>query len=182
MQQLELFTLVRSTLLAQFATRAGMNDVEVETVYQGQTIGPPAGPTVTMQSIINRRIGAVRRHERLLDPLTFQHEETQWWESTLQIGTLARRDPNDPAFLTLPTAMDICKAASNILQSDAGLALLAAQRVRPLRITDVRNLQWVNESDQYEAMPSFDLVLSYPEIILGTTPAAQSVKPDIGRV
>jgi len=125
--------------------------------------GPgPGGPPTVLPDMVNRF--------------------TQWWETTIQIGATSRRNPTDPDFLTLPSANDICKAASDILQQDAGLTALAVQRVRPLRITDVRNVQFVNESDQYEAMPSFDITLVYPQVLDSATPPVITVEPDFGRV
>lgn len=169
MRQLDLFALVRSTLVAHLAGMA-----EVRAVYQPQQEGLPSAPSVLLQQIGAKRIGAPRRDYQT-------GLMTQWWETTLQIGAVARRDPNDPAFLTLPSALDICKAAANALQNDMGLAALAVQRVRPLRITDIRNLQWLNESDQYEAMPNFDLVLSHPETTDNAAPPVDSFEPGIGR-
>lgn len=174
-----LFTLIRTTLLAGLTgPYAG---VLVRPIYQPVTIGTPSTPQITMQTIGNRRYGALRRKDNpATDPLV--HAETQWWETTIQIGATARRNPTDPAFLTLPSANDICKRASDILQGDTGLSALAVQRVRPLRITDLRNVQFVNESDQYEAMPSFDLTLVYPQVIESTTPPVVTFEPVTGRV
>lgn len=180
MRQLDLYALIRTTLLGGLTARS-LPEVEVRAVYQPQTLGTPSKPQVTIQSISDRRYGALKRLDRpATDPLV--HTELQWWETTLQIGCTARRDPNDPNFLTMPTAMDICKVSSDILQSDWGLASLAAQRVRPLRITSIRNLQWVNESDQYEAMPNFDLTLVYPQTTETTTPPVVIFEPVTGRV
>lgn len=184
MRQLEVWTLLNVTLTAGLAERYGADAVNVEAIYQPQQIGTPSQPTVTYQSILEQRYGHMRRAYLPgpvpTDPMTGLM--TQWWESTLQIGAMARRDPQDPDFMTLPTAMDICKAASDILQSDTGLAALAAQGVRPLRITSIRNLQWLNESDQFEAMPNFDLVLVYPQTLETATPPALTFEPVTGRV
>jgi hypothetical protein len=187
MLEQSLFTLVRSTLVAGLTARgSGYAGIAVRQVYQPSTIGTPAAPQITMQTIGNRRYGAPRRDAlQPVDPdrtADMVNRLTQWWETTIQIGATARRNPTDPDFLTLPSANDICKAASDILQQDTGLAALAVQRVRPLRITDVRNVQFVNESDQYEAMPSFDLTLVYPQVLDGATPPAITVEPDFGRV
>lgn len=184
MRQLELWTLLRTTLEAGLAAAFGPAEIEVQAVYQPQQMGIPTKPAVMYQAIQEARYGTVRRAyvpgPAPTDPMT--GKLTQWWEATMQVGAMARRDPNDPQFMILPTAMDICKAASDILQSDEGLAALAGQRVRPLRITAIRNLQWLNESDQYEAMPNFDLVLVYPRTIETTTPAAETIEPDYRRV
>jgi hypothetical protein len=182
-----LFTLVRSTLVAGLTARgAGYAGTAVRQVFQPSTIGTPSAPQITMQTIGNKRYGAPRRD--VVQPGSgsgfedMVNQLTQWWETTLQIGATARRNPADPGFLTLPSANDICKAASDILQQDAGLTALAVQRVRPLRITDVRNVQFVNESDQYEAMPSFDITLVYPQVLDSATPPVITVEPDFGRV
>lgn len=178
-----LYTLIRTTLLAELTgVYAG---VVVRPIYQPLTVGTPSTPQITMQNILpGRRYGAPRRD--VVQPGTgvgdMVNQTTQWWETTLQIGATARRDPTAANFLTLPSAVDICKRASDILQGDTGLAALAAQRVRPLRITDVRNVQFVNESDQYEAMPSFDITLVYPQVVDSTTPPVETFEPVIGRV
>lgn len=184
MQSNALATLIRSTLLAGLTARgAAYSDVEVLQVYQPQTEGIPSAPTVTMQLVGSYRYGALgRRYTPTLDPDEMQGTMLQWWTSTWQIGCIARRNPQDPDFLTLPTAMDICKVASDILQSDAGLTALAVERVRPLRIADIRVIQWVNESDQYEAWPLFDLTVVYPEVLLTTTPPVVTFEPVTGRV
>lgn len=181
----QLFTVVKAALDAGFAVVAGFTDVEVQQVYQPSTFGVPSDPTVFMQTVIaGRRVGWVKREEiQPVAPATdFTHRETQWWETTLQIGALARHNPTDPDYLTLPTAGDIAKRASDILQSDNGMAVLKAGGVSPLRITNVRNVQIVNDSDQYEANPSFDIVLSYVQVIDSTTPPATEIVPVFGRV
>lgn len=172
-----LYALVKSTLLASLTP-----DVQVKTAYQPTTVAMPTGPVVLMQSIGERRYGALRRYDDPAGTGDMVHIEEQWWETTMQIGVTARRNPEDPAFLTLPSAMDICKQASDILQGDKGLSLLAVQRVRPLRITTIRQVRFVNDSDQYEAMPSFDVTLVHPQVTTSTTPPATSLEPDFGRV
>lgn len=179
----DLYTLLRATLLAELTgVYAG---VLVRPIYQPLTVGTPSTPQITMQNILpGKRYGAPRRD--VVQPGTgvgdMINQTTQWWETTIQIGATARRNPTDPDFLTLPSAVDICKKASDILQGDTGLVALAVQRVRPLRVTSIRNVQFVNESDQYEAMPSFDLTLVYPQVIDSTTPPVVTFEPATGRV
>lgn len=176
MLETELFTLVRTALLEGIAARQVGEPVAVERGYQPLTMGVNSGPTVLMQSISNYRYGSMRREEIPVfeagEITHFIHREVQWWETTLQINGMARRDPTKPDFLTALSAMDIAKMASDILQGDAGMSVLAAERVRPLRVTQIRTVQFVNESDQYEASPSFDVVLVYPEAVYSETPSA----------
>lgn len=186
MREDDLLTLVRSTLLAGLpAYGAWFDQANVRSIYQPLTLGMASGPVITMQpGITRRRYGAVRREE--IEAATpgddFTHRETQWWEDTMQIGAMFRRDPASAEFSAQPSAADLCRAASDILQSDAGLAALAAQRVRPLRVTELRQTTYVNESMQYERWPTFDITLIYPQITDSLTPAASSITPDVGSV
>lgn len=179
-----LFALVRSTLLAGFAAEPGYMDVEVSQRYQPRTVGAPEAPAVILSIVSNLRYGALRRED--LQPETsggeMVHLETQWWETRMQIGGWVWRNPEDPNFLTQTTAGDIAKMASNILQSDKGLTALAVERVRPLRITELRNVTVVNDRDEYEHNPSFDVVFSYPEVRRSTTPPVAAIVPRVGRV
>jgi hypothetical protein len=177
-----LMALIRSTLLDGFTAYSGYSDILVKQKYQPSTIGVTSAPTIQLHHIHSKRYGVLGREEINTATPDFTHVETQWWETTIQVGCTARRDPNDPNFLTLPSALDIVKVASDILQGDRGLALLAVQRVRPLRITQVRDLRFINDSDQYEAQPSFDIVLSHVQITESTTPPVAVTVPNVGRV
>lgn len=170
MQENELFTLLRSTLLAGLSDR-GLT-VAVEQRYQPGTVGMDSGANIGMMMVTSNRVGVMKRKElQPIAPATdMTHQEIQWWETTVQISALCRRNATDPNYLTLPTAMDIAKAASDILQGDKGLAAMGVQRVRPLRVTSIRQVHFVNDSDQYEANPSFDITLSHVQTVSGTTP------------
>jgi hypothetical protein len=181
MQSNALATLLRNTLLAGLADKgAGYTDVQVKQVFQPLTVGVPSPPQVTMQFVGSYRVGALGRKYTFdpLNPADMEGRMLQWWNTTVQVGCTARRNPTSPDFLTLPSAMDICKVASDILQSDKGLTALAVQGVRPLRIADIRLIQWVNESGQYEAWPIFDLVLVYLETLTTTTPPVVTFEPE----
>lgn len=175
-----LFALLRSTLLAGLQDMgAPWSATLVEQRYQPGTVGMDSGANVGMMMVSHTRVGSMRRKE--VQPVApaadFTHLEIQWWETTIQISALCRQNPADPNYLSLPTAGDIAKAASDILQGDKGLAAMAVQRVRPLRITSVRQLFFVNDSDQHEANPSFDIVLSHVQTVTGATPAVSQFEP-----
>lgn len=186
MREDDLLTLVRSMLLAGLPSYgAWFDQADVRSIFQPLTVGVASGPVITMQpGITRRRYGAVRREE--IPAATpgddFTHRETQWWEDTMQIGAMFRRDPTSADFATQPSAADLCRAASDILQSDVGLAALAVQRVRPLRVTDLRQTTFINESTQYERWPSFDITFVYPQIVDSSTPSASSISPAVGSV
>lgn len=178
MLEMALFGLVRSTLLAELP--AG---VAVERMFQPVTVGVNSGPTIYLQTIIpGRRVGWVGRRDRNTPTEDMTHEETQWLETTFQVSGLARRDPQNPNYLTLPTAADYVQMAADILQGDRGMAALAVQRVRPLRVTTMRDTKFVNEADQYEANPSFDIVLSHMQIRSSVTPPVVDIDGIAGSV
>lgn len=180
MREAELMTLIRSTLLAGFVDIGQV--VAVEQRYQPGTQGMDSGANVGLMLVTSNRYGHMKRRElQPVAPATdFTHEEIQWWETTIQVSALARVKPED--YLTQPTAMDIAKMASDILQGDKGLTAMAVERVRPLRVTSIRQIHFVNDSDQYEANPSFDITLSHVQTTVGTTPPVSQYEPIVGRV
>lgn len=167
MLEQELFALVRSTLLAELP--AG---VKVLQKNNPVAVGASSTPTIYMEAVIpGRRVGWLSRKERLQLSLTaFDHEELQWFETTLQISALARLVDGRPS------ASDYCSLAADILQGDPGLRALAVQRVRPLRVDTSRTVHFVNDADQFEANPSFDIVLSHVQIRSSTTPIVDQIE------
>lgn len=165
-----LFTLMRATLLAELP--AGVKVLQKNNPI---SVGVPTGPTVYMEMVIpGRRVGWLSRQDRLrLDLIAFDHEELQWLETTLQISALA------PYKEGQPTASDYAAMAAQILQGDRGLAAMAVQRVRPLRITDSRTVHFINDAQQYQANPSFDIVLSYVSLRTSETPAVGAITGDV---
>ncbi len=184
MKELELFALIRSTLLTDFALEAGYSDVVVKQRYQARTVGVPDPPAIFLHIFGHKRFGVLGRHER--QPPTpgadMIHEETQIWECTVQISGFVWRNPEAADFLTLPTSGDLVKMASNILQSDKGLAALAVQNVRPLRVTEFRNVTVINDRDEYEHNPSFDIVVTYPETRQSASPPVAQFEPNLRHV
>lgn len=166
MLEQDLFALVRAALLAELP--AG---VQVLQKNNSVTVGVASGPTIYMETVIpGRRVGWLSRQERLkLDLSAFDHEELQWFETTLQISALARLVDGQPS------ASDYAQMAADILQGDAGMAIMAALRVRPLRVTDSRTVYFINDSQQYQANPSFDIVLSYVRIRTSTTARVETI-------
>lgn len=185
MRETQLMVLVRSTLLAGLADIGAPYDATtVQQRYQPGTTGMKSGANIGLMMVTSNRVGVMKRKElQPVAPATdFVHQEIQWWESTMQVSALCRLNPKDPNYLDLPTAMDVAKAASDILQGDKGLAALAAQGVRPLRVTSVRQLHFVNDSDQYEANPSFDITLSHRQTVSATTPPVSTYEPRVVKV
>jgi hypothetical protein len=167
MNEQDLIALVRTALLTELP-----EGVRVLQKNNPKIVGTPSAPTIYIETIIPaQRVGWVSRQERRRLGLdAFDHEELQWLETTLQISALARLRDGEPS------AADHASMAADILQGDAGMAVLAAQRVRPLRVTTSRTVYFLNDSQQYEANPSFDIVLSHVQIRSSTTPRLETIR------
>lgn len=156
------------------AMLAGLVDVPVIQFDPLTTQGRPSGPTVLFQKTGgDRRYGWTKR-EDVPDPDVagqMIHRETQFYESTYQFEAVG---PSAQPGVTLPTATpsDLVNRAAAVAQSDAFMAALRVAGLAVLRVTDVRNPFMQNDRDQFEAVPSFDLVVTHEQIMLSTTPAA----------
>lgn len=161
-----LITLVRATLLAELPV-----GVKVLQKNNPVTVGASSAPTIYIETIIpGQRYGWLSRKDRLKLNLTeFEHEELQWFSSTLQISALARLVDGQPA------ASDYAQMAASILQGDKGLTALAVGGVRPLRVDTMRTVYFTNDSQQYEANPSFDIVLNHVQIRRSVTPPLSEI-------
>lgn len=174
MNDLALFTAVRAALLAGLADN-GQSAVPVIQLDQPTLQGRPSGPALLFQKIGgDRRYGWVKR-EDVPDPDDADvmiHRETQFYESTLQVEALGPPATSDGTALPTSTASDLVNLAAGILQGDKAMAALRVLGIGVLRVGAVRNPFMKNDRDQYEAVPSFDLVVTHEQIMLSTTPTA----------
>lgn len=164
--------LIINTLIAG-ETIAGISGTPIKQAFQPTTQGANSVPTAYIYKISDRRFGFLGRSD-VWNTNTSQmvHTETQQYESTFQLSTLATQNPATP---TQYTASDICNLCASILQSSAAVATLEAQGVGIERVTDVRNPFFLDDREQFEASPSFDFTLTHKQIITSTTPIAQSI-------
>lgn len=173
MNDLTLFAAVRTVLLAGLADN-GQSAVPVVQFNPGTLQGRPSGPALLFQKIGDRRYGWTKR-EDVPDPdvpTQMIHREVQDYESTLQFEALGPPPASDGAALPTSTASDLVNLAAAILQGDKAIQALRVLGLAVLRVTDVRNPFMQNDRDQFEAVPSFDLVVTHEQIMLSTTPAA----------
>lgn len=111
--------------------------------------------------------------------MTMVHIESQQYESTFQISTLATQNPKTP---TQYTASDIANFCAAIMQSSVTLATLLENNVGIERITEVRNPYFKDDRARNEASPSFDFVLTHKQIITTTTPIISATEFDVYEV
>ena len=174
MNDLTLINAVRTVLLAGLAAN-GQSTVPVIQFDLPTLQGRPSGPAVLLQKLPgDKRYGWTKREDYPDPDVPTQmiHRETQWYESTLQIEALGPPAASDGAALPSSTASDLVNLAAAILQSDRAIADLRVLGLAVLRVTTVRNPFMKNDRDQYEAVPSFDLVVTHEQVMLSTTPAA----------
>lgn len=107
------------------------------------------------------------------------HVEEQWHESTYQVQGFARQNP---ANLALPTAKDLTDTVAMLMQSQPFRQLLRAQGVGIQRITQVRAPFFVNDQDNFEMNPSFDITFTHKRIITQVTPSITDLEFNKTRV
>lgn len=175
----QLFTLVRSMLLAQMPAR-GLAGWEVARSFQPEQQGANTGPTVYLAKIGgDRRVGSPQKLSKWDEVAhVVNTAESQQYESTFQ-ASIDMDESTNPATLTPSDAANI---VTDIMQSDEGLAALRAGSVGILRIGDVRNPYNVDDRNRFDANPSFDFVLTYRRGFQQTTPHAVTVESSFNRV
>jgi hypothetical protein len=90
--------------------------------------------------------------------------------------------PQDSKDVTSLTESDILNIVSGIMQSDTLLAAFRAAGAGILRVTDVRNPYIVDDRDRFEAVPSFDIVLTHKRKTVSAIPAVVTYEANVSRV
>jgi len=180
MNDKELFALFLTHLLPGLRTRTALPNLVLARSYQATQQGTVTAPTVYFFKVGDRRHGHVERAQQYnANTGLFDTAERQVYESTLQFTAWAQENTNS---VTSLTNSDILNAAASIAQSDDFIASLRAACVGILRVTEVRNPYVFNEQSRFEAVPSFDLVLTYERSYSATTPRVDTFETDIKRV
>lgn len=184
MTEAELYTLLGATLAAGFARFALPLEVDVRQAFQPRVQGTPTGAAVLLSNVSTRRYGFLARNDEWLpdeDPPVMRHTETQAMQVKIQCNALSPPAP-PPAVLPVLTAADLVNYAAAVLQSDAGRLQLQAAGVGIERITDIRQPNFKDDRDQFEASPSFDFVLDFNWSLVTNTPIVDATELRILRV
>ena len=151
--------------------------VTVKQMFQPTMQGVNTGPTIYFYKVGDHRYGFLGRHDKWDVPTsTMYHTENQLYETTFQISAWVINDPNLPNSYT---ASDLVTGAAMVMQSDYMANILNTAGVGILRITEQRNLQFIDDRGYYEQSPSFDFTLTYTQSIVTTTPVIASTTFDI---
>ena len=167
-----LITLIIQTLIAGESV-AGIPGTPIAQAFQPTNQGVNTAPTAFIYKISDRRYGFTGTSDVWNpDTSTMDHVETQTYETTFQLSTLATQYPQTPMQYT---ASDIANLCAAIIQSDLAIATFQAQGVGIERVTDVRNPYFNDDRGQNEANPSFDFTMTHHQIITSSAPILQSV-------
>lgn len=154
MRDNEIFTLLRTILLAAIGDDPA---VAVKQAFLPVTMGADTGPTLYMSTLFDKAVGSPsRRADVDPDTLDMLHREAQVLERHMQITAVARQGLGADEW----TAKDYANLARRIMASDTTRAALKVGGLGILRVTDIRDPKSLNQSDQFEAFPSFDFVLT----------------------
>lgn len=154
--------------------------VTVKQANQPTQQGVVSTPVIYISKIGDRRIGSPQKEDKYDEEiLTMVHTETQVYETTFQINALSTQNPSNT---TQHTASDLINFAAYILQGESALVSLRAKNIGVLRVTDIRNPYFVNDSDQFQASPSFDVTLTHKQVIITTAPVVVSTEYNVQRV
>jgi len=147
----------------------GYTTVSVKQANQPTMQGINTNPTVYFYKVHSNRYGFLGRNDAW-DSVssTMIHSESQYFESTWQFQALYLQNPSTPDQFT---ASDLIQEISDILQSDSTRTTLNNSNIGILRITDIVNPYFVDDRDNYEAIPSFDIVFQYQNIRTSVDPS-----------
>jgi hypothetical protein len=136
--------------------------------------GTPTAAAIFFQNISDNHYGWPST-TKVLDnstPPNFIYAETQLCESTFQISGLVKQDPSD---IDRPTAKDVVTYMKMYIGSSyMAQQFQAVNGIGILRVTDVRNPSFEDDSHQYEYRPSFDITFCYRKIINFVVPSTDT--------
>lgn len=155
----------------------GYAGVTVKQANQPTQQGIQSNPAVYFFKVASKRYGFLGRLDEWdSDTSEMVHTESQYIESTWQVSALVLQSPATP---NQYTASDLVNEVASIMQSDATRAILNQSNIGILRVKDLVNPYFVDDRDNFEASPSFDFVLTYQNIRLGTSPIISTFNSNI---
>ncbi|WP_310625801.1 phage gateway protein [Limnohabitans sp.] len=143
-----------ATVLCSALTTA-MPDVRVMQANQPTIQGAPDGIVVLFTEIHSKRVGYPKR-TLTTDGNSFS--ESCIWEAIYQFSALSPQDPNDA---TLPTAKDVLRRVSWVLNGAAGMLALRQSGIAVLHIGDLQVTNIEDDQGQYTQTPSMDVTIQY---------------------
>lgn len=106
----------------------------------------------------------------------FKNKEVQIYIATVRVSALSIEDPKQPS---LPTAKDLVNYAKMYITHRAIQSQLKAKGVSPLRASQVMNNNIVDDREQFEFNPYFEIQFVYNRSIELTTPVIKDAEGSI---
>ena len=171
-----LIALIFSTV-ATLAPNYGIGSVIYKQNYQPTQQGTNTAPTAYLHKISDALTGSPKVNYLVNGDGTISTTEYQQIETLFQWSALAIQDP---ANVNQQTAADILMALSAMMQGQKFIQIIEAQNVGILKITQIRNPNFVDDKGRNEYNPTFDFTLTHKQFY--TMPAEQpigTIKTDI---
>jgi hypothetical protein len=154
--------------------------IEAVKAFQPRQQGAQITPTVYVNLEDPKRIGFPKRESKWdAQSQLMMHVQGQRMESTYHIEALV---PQSPADYTGMTEADVLNVACFILQSDAAIATLASLNVGLLRVTQLRSNYIVDDKEQNENVPFFEITFSHRVEVTLTAPTIDEFNTVFARV
>lgn len=168
-------------ILKQAFIDQGYPQIGLKQSNQPTKQGVPSTPYVFFTKVTNQKIGSPGRKYDNYDEPGRQVDQTDnyWIGATYQFSSLIKQDITDEDSVS---AYDIMELTAAILQNISIIQQFRERGISIERITDIRQPFFLDDNDEFEAEPSFDVVLTYNQTITFKTPIADPVEADIQRV
>jgi hypothetical protein len=167
-------------------------DLQVKQAYQPTSQGANTKPTIYLHKLADRRAGTVSHQERWVikdamdagfsfDGGIFDgnegvmiRTESQVYDTKFQVNAIVKQYQQDT--IDTFTSSDLVNIAASIMQSANTIVTLAKDNVSLLRITNIRNMFFQDEDGQYQANPSFDLIMRHERTTQSIVPIVASAQ------
>lgn len=172
--------LIMAQVLSRLQATPGLSEVGMARNFQPRQHGRDTGPCVYFFKLGEMRYGHPARRD-VYDSAggVMAHTEAQMCQAMYQFSAWI---PQDPADVNALSESDVLITLSSIMQSDSTLASFRTAGVGVQRISEIRNPYMTTDSDQFEAVPNFDVTLTYYRTIVSTLPAVATYEANFNRV
>lgn len=170
----QIFQLLRGVIIANVTAFGLPSNLAVKKAYQPTRQGVNTAPTLYIFKVSDRPLGSQKQSDTW-DPVGLKsvHVEMQQYETSFQLQALVKQDPTQ---INQLTASDVVKRARAILQHSTTIASLQANGVGLYRPgLAVSNPYFEDDSERFEADPSFDFTVTHKDTITTTGPGANPV-------
>jgi inosine-uridine nucleoside N-ribohydrolase len=176
MRDTALITLLRAIILAGLEVRE-LTSVAVKQANAPLQGGANTTPTVYLQKLYDHAYANPKKRSVWDEESeTMIQTQSQVYESTYQINGFVIIDPTAENIMT---ASDLTTIVSQILQSDVAIQSFRAQGVELYRIDSIRNPYFLDDKNQFEAAPSFDVVLIHTDSVIAEVDSTDVINSGI---